>query len=162
MNKKTLKILQSIALILLGIWILSNPSMALVTIIRLIGIGIAISSFTILIMASKEEQGLSKSMHSIGGLLSLTVGIVFIASPQFIVSFFIVILGLLLLLGGLIGLSTALRRTGTWLHPNSIRNILLIVIALLMLIGPFESAGTIALIIGISSILYGVVVLTRS
>lgn len=162
MNKKTLKLLQSAAFILMGIWVLSNPSMALVTIIRLIGIAITISAFTILIMASKEVQGLSKSMHSIGGLLSLTVGIVFIASPQFIVSFFVIILGILLLLAGLIGLSAAYRLNGSWFHPNSLRNILLIVVALLMLIGPFESAGTIAMLIGISGILYGIFNLTKS
>jgi len=162
MDRKTLKLLQSAALILLGIWILSNPSMALVTIIRLIGIGISISAFTILLMASKESQGLSKSMHSFGGLLSLTVGIVFIASPQFIVNFFIIILGILLLLSGLIGLSTAYRSTGSWFHSNSLRNILLIIIALLMLIGPFESAGTLAMLIGISAILYGIFNLIRS
>jgi uncharacterized membrane protein HdeD (DUF308 family) len=161
MNKKTLKLLQSAAFILLGIWILSNPSIALATIIRLIGIAITISAFTVLMMASKESQGFTKSMHSIGGLLSLTIGIVFIVSPQFIVSFFVIILGILLLLGGLIGLSAAYRQTGSWLHPNSLRNILLITIALLMLIGPFESASTIAMLIGISSILYGVFNLTR-
>jgi uncharacterized membrane protein HdeD (DUF308 family) len=161
MNTKALKILQSAALILLGIWILSNPSIALVTIIRLIGIAITISAFTILIMVSKEDQGLTKSFRGFGGLLSLTVGIVFIVSPQFIVSFFIIILGILLLLGGLIGVSSSYRSTGSWLHPKSLRNILLILIALFMLIGPFESAGTIAMVIGISAILYGIFNLLR-
>ncbi len=160
-KNKTLRIIQAILLVILGIWLLSSPSVVMVTIIRIIGGFMLLSSAVIFFLSIPNEPSPLRNVHLASAVVNLALGLVFLISPHLIVSFFAIIIGLLLLLGGMIGATSAYRTYRKLLTLAVIRNVLLIIIGLLMLIGPFESASAIAILLGISSIIYGMVIMMR-
>ncbi len=160
-KNKTLRIIQSILLVILGIWLLSSPSVVMVTIIRIIGGFMVVSSAVIFFLSMQNPPSPIRNIHLASAVLNLALGLVFLISPHLIVSFFAIIVGFLLLLGGLVGVTGAYRTDGKLMTLPVLRNILLMIIGLLMLIGPFESASAIAMLLGISSIIYGLIVMLR-
>ncbi|HKK59369.1 MAG TPA: DUF308 domain-containing protein [Salinivirga sp.] len=157
---RALQILLSILWIVLGIWILSEPSRAMVSIIRFVGVAMIVSAVMVFIFSRQNSNIMLQRLQTGGALVNLALGLVFLISPQVIVSFFLVIVGLLLLIIGIMGASQSYRLQGTFLSFAFLRNVLLVLIGLLMLVDPFDSASAITWMIGLAAIVFGVFNLT--
>lgn len=158
-HNRTVKILQGILWIVLGVGILSNPSLAMNSLIRIIGIIMVISAIAIGVLSRKEPESMLRKLRMGGALLNLALGLVFIISPGVIEMIFVFLVGFLLLLAGILGASGAYHFERKIFTFAFLRNVLLVLIGLLMLLDPFESAGAIAVLIGIGALLYGISVL---
>ncbi len=157
---RALQILLSILWIVLGIWILSEPSRAMVSIIRFVGIAMIVSAVMVFIFRGRGENIMLQRLRTGGALVNLALGLVFLISPHVIVNFFLFIIGLLLILIGVMGASQSFRLQGTIMSFAFFRNVLLVLIGLLMLLDPFDSASAITWMIGLAAILFGVFNLT--
>lgn len=119
-----------------------------------------VSAVMVFLFSGKGDNVMLQRLRIGGALVNLALGLVFLISPHVIVSFFLFIIGLLLLILGLAGASQSYRIMGSIFTFAFLRNILLIFIGLLMLLDPFDSASAITWMIGLAAIIFGVLNIT--
>lgn len=159
------RILKAVLFILFGILVLTNTSGALKLIATYFGV-LAILGGIISIFIGYRHSLHSQSSISwyLEGAFSLIIGILIISYPESSVNFFMIIFGIWALVIGIMQLTAYTRFRELNINSGSLlfSAISALVVAVLILLKPFESAGFITLIIALYAIIYGVASLINS
>jgi len=154
-------LVQGIIIILTGGLILANPNTTLLTMTRILGVIMLIAG-GLLLFSSRSMNDRTKTLMSFEGLVSLGLGLVFIIFPAVLSGAFIVILGLVTFLGGLINLWMLVRVRAKLLSAGFIRNSILLLFGLFLLFSPVKAREAIGVIIGSFALLFGIMALYSS
>ncbi|MFW5821336.1 MAG: HdeD family acid-resistance protein [Bacteroidota bacterium] len=164
MKKSRSDILKAVLFIIFGILILVNPGEALVLIAIYFGILAILAGIISFYKAWHYYQRSGQTSTGIlEGIISLAIGILILTYPEHSVSLFMILFGIWAFIIGIIqlmayrGFSELNIKSGSLL----VSGILSILVALLMLLNPFISAGIIAVIIAVYAIIYGGALLVR-
>lgn len=159
MKNRTASILKSILILLFGILVLSNPSGAMVLITTYFGILAILGGLISIFFAYRHYQrGLLANVGFLEGFLSLLVGIVIIVYPEVTVSFFMVVFGIWATFTGIAQITAYIRSDHAGLKNGFFlfSGILSLLIGVVLIFRPFESASVMAVIIGVYAIVYSV------
>jgi uncharacterized membrane protein HdeD (DUF308 family) len=165
MRNMNSNLLKAILFIAFGVLILLNPGEALVLIAIYFGI-LAIISAIINFYSGWMFYRRNKYTGPgiLEGIISLSIGILILTYPEHSVSLFMVLFGIWALVMGIIQIAAYRKFQELNIRSGSllVAGVLSVVVALLLLIRPFTSAGIIAIIIAIYSIIYGGTLLINS
>lgn len=153
-----LMILQGILIFSIGIFILVRPEVTLVVLTRLLGIILLVAG-GILLFSANYRRDTTNQLLLIEGAISLGLGLLFTLFPQSLASVFIIILGIITFLSGLINLWLLIKIRSKITSPAFIRNGLLLLFGIFLLANPMEGQEAIAVIIGIFAIVFGIIFL---
>ncbi len=159
MKNRTASILKAILILLFGILVLSNPSSALVLISTYFGILAILGGLITIFFAYRHYQrGILANVGFLEGALSLLVGILIIAYPEVTVSFFMVVFGLWAAFIGITQIAAYITSEHSGLKNGFFlfAGILSLLIGVLLIFRPFESASVMAIIIGVYAIVFSV------
>jgi len=155
--------IQGILILLFGILALSNPEMAIKLLIRFFGLIITITGTAMIVLnRSKTEENIATTFWFYFGVINVIIGLVFIINPQFIVSFFFILVGLIALISGVLNLWHQFQYKTAYKNPALIKNGVAILFGLLILVYPFEGAEAATIVTGIFAIIYGISALIAS
>lgn len=160
-----LVIIRGILAILFGILALFYPE------ITLYALALAFGAFTLiggtfLVIISLQNRRFTRlwSYWLFEGIVDLVIGLLVLLNPGISVSFFLVIMGLWAILGGiiLVLLFNRLRRQTSKRHGILVVGIFSILFGIVLLLNPFRSAMVLAMIIGFFAIVYGAISIINS
>jgi uncharacterized membrane protein HdeD (DUF308 family) len=165
MNTKITRILKAALFIIFGILVLTNTSDALVLIATYFGV-LAILGGIISIFVGYRHSLISRPSVTwyLEGAFSLIIGILIISYPESSVNFFMIIFGIWALVIGIFQLTAYTRFRELNIHSGSLlfSAVAALIVAILILLKPFESAGFITFIIALYAIIYGITSLINS
>ncbi|HKL07767.1 MAG TPA: DUF308 domain-containing protein [Bacteroidales bacterium] len=147
---------QGIIMIVLGLIALINPELTLKAIVQLFGILFLIAG-VFLIIINKQRVNSGSNFWFYEGILNTIIGLLFLIFPSFVVNLFVIILGIIALVMGIINLNFIIKIRPPYFWLSLLRNIILIIFGLLFLFVPFQGAVVIINIIGVVALFYGVV-----
>jgi uncharacterized membrane protein HdeD (DUF308 family) len=159
MRNRTASILKSALILLFGILVLAEPSTALVMVTTYFGIlAIAGGAISIFFAYRHYQRGLIANVGFLEGFLSLIIGILIIVYPEVTVSFFMVVFGFWAAFIGITQIMAYLRIEHTGLKNGLLlfAGILSLLVGIVLIFRPFESAGILAVIIGVYAIIYSI------
>jgi len=149
--------IQGILILLFGILALSNPEMAIKLLIRFFGLIMTITGISLVILnRSKTEQNMATNFWFYFGVINVVIGLVFIINPQFIVSFFFILVGLIALISGVLSMWHQIQYGELYKRAALLKNGIAILFGLLILLYPFEGAEAATIVTGIFAVIYGV------
>ena len=150
-------LIQGILILLFGILALSNPEMAVKLLIRFFGLIITATGLSLIVLnRSNTEQDPATSFWFYFGVINLVIGLIFIINPQFIVSFFFILVGLIALVSGVLNIWRQIQYKEGYKNPAFLKNAIAILFGLLILIYPFEGAEAAIIVTGIFAVIYGI------
>ncbi len=153
-----MNILKALLFILFGVLVIINPSDALVLlatyfgILAIIGGGISlVNAFRFYRKYKQYGPGLLE------GIITTLIGILIISYPEGSVSLFMVFFGIWAFIIGLIQIFAYRSFNELDIRSGSllVSGILSLVVSIILLFRPFESAGILAIIIAVYAIIYG-------
>ncbi|MGM0408463.1 MAG: HdeD family acid-resistance protein [Bacteroidota bacterium] len=148
--------IQGTIMIIFGTIALVNPELTLKAIVQFFGLLLLIAGiFLVLITKSKYKE--MPDFWFYEGIVNIIIGLLFLVFPSFVVNVFVIILGILALLIGIINLNFIIKTKPYFFWLSIIRNIILIAFGLLFLLVPFQGAVVIINIIGFVALFYGIV-----
>lgn len=147
---------QGIVMVVLGLIALINPELTLKAIIQFIGILFLVAGIFLIILNKKGVYNRS-DFWFYEGILNSIIGLLFLIFPSFVVNLFVVILGIIALVMGIINLNFILKIRPHYFWLSLLRNVILILFGLLFLFVPFQGAVVIVNIIGFVSLFYGII-----
>ncbi|MFP4025322.1 MAG: HdeD family acid-resistance protein [Thiohalospira sp.] len=147
---------QGIIMVVFGLIAIINPELTLKAIVQFFGILFLIAGVFLIIMTKSKINNMD-DFWFYEGLLNVIIGLLFLIFPSLVVNLFVIILGVIALLIGLINLNFIIKAKPPFLWLNIIRNIILITFGLLFLFVPFQGAVVIINIIGFVALFYGIV-----
>nr|MBP8978666.1 DUF308 domain-containing protein [Bacteroidales bacterium] len=151
-------LIRGLIAILIGGLAVFIPGLTLEGIIFSAGLCVLIGGLVSLIFALREKNLGAKNILLLQTVFNLIIGILFIAMPQNIVKFFVIILGIgLLFLGAfqlMVGLSVRSRYGWSWFYFSI--SLIVIVAGIIMLYDPFKSAQALLIFLGVLLMLYGI------
>jgi uncharacterized membrane protein HdeD (DUF308 family) len=153
-----LMVLQGILIFSIGIFILTRPEVTLVVLTRLLGIILLVAG-GILMFSANYKRATTNQLILIEGAISIGLGLLFTLFPQSLANVFIIILGIITFLSGLINLWLLIKVRIRITSPAFIRNGLLLLFGIFLLANPMEGQEAIAVIIGIFAIVFGIIFL---
>jgi uncharacterized membrane protein HdeD (DUF308 family) len=148
---------RGILTIALGSILLFVPGLTMQTVIIIIGSMLVLSGLVTLILSNWKKVGSMKGIWSAQGIMTILIGIVFIASPSVMIKVFVVFLGIILLILGffqLIGSLGALPRS-SWAWIYFLIALMTLGSGIFLLTDPFKSAEAILAFLGVILILNG-------
>ncbi len=149
--------IQGILILLFGILALSNPEMAIKLLIRFFGLMITITGVTLIILNRyNTEQNIAVSFWFYFGVINVIIGLLFIINPQFIVSFFFILIGLIALISGVLNMWRQIQYKEAYKNAALLKNGIAILFGLLILLYPFEGAEAATIVTGIFAVIYGI------
>jgi uncharacterized membrane protein HdeD (DUF308 family) len=148
-------VLQGIIMLAAGIFVLSNPEVTLVALTRLLGIIMLIAAGFLLFSSTYKREKINQLLF-IEGIVNAGLGIVFTLIPALLASVFIVILGVIAFLSGLINLWMLIRERARISSAPFLRNSLVLVFGILLLVNPAQGKEAVAVIIGIFAVVFGI------
>ncbi len=153
-----LLVLQGILIFSIGIFILFSAEVTLVVLTRLLGIILLVAG-GVLIFSANYRRDTTNQLLVIEGAISIGLGLLFALFPQALASVFIIILGIITFLSGLINLWLLIKIRSRITSPAFIRNGILLLFGIFLLANPMEGQEAIAVIIGIFAIVFGIIYL---
>ena len=99
---------RSISTILTGTILLFVPGLTMKAVMIVIGGMLMLGGLVTLVLSNLRKGGLSKGIWSAQGIMNILFGIVFIAAPSAMIKLFMIFIGIILLIMGLIQLAGAL------------------------------------------------------
>ncbi|HSH50741.1 MAG TPA: DUF308 domain-containing protein [Bacteroidales bacterium] len=147
---------QGIVMIVLGLIALINPELTLKAIVQFIGILFLLAGI-FLILVNKRGANNRSDFWLYEGILNSIIGLLFLIFPSFVVNLFVIILGIIALIMGIINLNFILKIRPYYFWLSLLRNVILIIFGLLFLFVPFQGAVVIINIIGLVALFYGIV-----
>jgi len=151
-------LLKGLLALILGVLILINPSNALLALAFYFGIFAIIGGAIVLFYAYKSRgRGAYSTIRFLEGILDILIGLAIVSYPELSVQLFIVLFGIWSIFIGIIQLSaySGFRSMNFNASLILVSGILSLLVGILLLLNPFESARVIAVIIGIYAVLYG-------
>jgi uncharacterized membrane protein HdeD (DUF308 family) len=133
------------------------PGLTMKTVVIIIGISILIGGLLTLAQSYMKKSSGLHSFWAAQGIFNLAVGLILILAPGMMVNFFIVVIGIILLILGLlqlIGAIGAIAKYGLiWFF--FLNAFIMIAGGILMLKNPFSTGEAILKVLGIILMLYG-------
>lgn len=156
-------LLRGILLLLFGLFALFSPGAVLASIILYLGIVAAISGiFTIIGSIFSKHEG--KMMGVLEGLIYLIIGIVFIASPLFVLASLVYFIAIWALISGIMQIIYAIKLrkviANEWLAIIS--GIISIIFALVLFSNVVASGNAVVMVIGIFAVISGIMYIMLS
>lgn len=149
---KKYDLIASAGLFTLGIILLFIPGDAITTILRIVGILIALFGGYIIFNSTKTNKN-----EMVYGILIALLGIVFIASPETIAGIVPFILGSIMIINSIAKLqfvsSVMSNNKSNWMVPM-IANVVMLILGIVLVINPFSGAKAMIRIIGIFLIVF--------
>lgn len=145
-------------MMIFGVAAIMNPEITLKTITRFFGVLLLLSGVFLLILSNSRKQNLPRFWFY-EGVANIIVGLLFIVMPAFIANIFVILIGLISLIVGGRNLWLMVNNKPDFLLLGIIRNTILVILGLLFLFVPFEGAMVIINVLGIVSIIYGIITL---
>lgn len=158
MKNKDYLIIQNISAIIVGILLVIWPETAIIYLVMTIGVIFAISGIIALIRYYIHRNMIGYN-YPLLGLGSLLLGIWLFIMPTFFINILMYILGILVVFAG-INMFVNLNAASRWsMVPGYfyITPILIILAGIVVLINPFAAATIPFIVLGISSLVYGVI-----
>ncbi|MGC9375614.1 MAG: HdeD family acid-resistance protein [Bacteroidales bacterium] len=147
---------QGVVMIVLGLIALINPELTLKAIVQFIGILFLMGGIFLIILNKKGASNRSEFWFY-EGILNSIIGLLFLIFPSFVVNLFVIILGIIALVMGIINLNFILKIRPYYFWLSLLRSVILILFGLLFLFVPFQGAVVIVNIIGFVSLFYGII-----
>ncbi len=147
---------QGIVMIVLGLIALINPELTLKAIVQFMGILFLIAG-VILIILNKKNVNNGSEFWFYEGILNSIIGLLFLIFPSFVVNLFVIIIGIIALVMGIINLNFIIKIRPYYFWLSLLRNIIVAIFGLLFLFVPFQGAVVIINIIGFVALFYGIV-----
>lgn len=154
-------LLQGLIILGFGIFILADPAVTLVVMTRLLGIIMLVAGAFLLFSANYRREKTNQLML-IEGVVNTGLGLIFTLFPDLLASLFVVLLGVITFLSGLINLWLLIRRRSRITSAPFLRNSLVLLFGILLLVNPMQGQEAIAVIIGIFAVVFGIVSLYGS
>ncbi|MEI7525010.1 MAG: DUF308 domain-containing protein [Mariniphaga sp.] len=148
---------RSISTILTGTILLFVPGLTMKAVMIVIGGMLMLGGLVTLVLSNLRKGGLSKGIWSAQGIMNILFGIVFIAAPSAMIKLFMIFIGIILLIMGLIQLAGALGSLtrSIWAWVFLIIGLFTTGSGIFLLTDPFKSAETILPFLGGLFILNG-------
>lgn len=156
-----LMLLQGILYSGIGVFILLRPEITLIVLTRLFGIILLVAG-GILVFSANYRRETTQSVLLIEGVISAGLGLLFVFFPNLLANVFIVLLGVIAFLSGLINLWLLIRIRSKITSPGFLRNSLLLLFGIFLLANPLQGQEAIGVVIGIFSLVFGIVFLYGS
>lgn len=147
---------QGIIMIILGLIALINPELTLKAIVQFFGILFLIAG-VFLIIINKKSVNNGSDFWFYEGILNSIIGLLFLIFPSFVANLFVIILGMIALVMGIVNLNFIIKIRPHYFWLSLLRNMVLIIFGLLFLFVPFQGAVVIINIIGLVALFYGIV-----
>ncbi len=150
-------IYSSIVAILLGTVLVVWPGVALQYVIMLVGLLFLLTGLFAFIISTKNREERRKSLIPFSGIGSIALGILLISFSESFVTFFMFILGFILVLAAIGQLVTlvAAKQFGAFSPMNYLFPALILVAGIVVLFDPFSSAKSVFILFGATAIFYG-------
>ena len=150
-------LVRGILILIFGLFALFSPGAVLASLIMYLGIVAALSGlFTIIGSLFSKSEG--KMSGILEGVIYLLIGILFIASPAFILTSLIYFIAIWALISGIMQIVYALKLRkvieNEWLAILS--GVISIIFALVLFFNVAESANAVIMVIGVFSIISGI------
>jgi uncharacterized membrane protein HdeD (DUF308 family) len=149
-----LMLLQGLLIFMIGVFILIRPELTLVALTRLLGIILLVAG-GILIFSANYKRDTTNQLLLIEGVISTSLGLLLTFFPQSLANVFIILLGIITFLSGLINLWLLIKIRSRITSPGFIRNFLLLLFGIFLLANPMQGQEAIAIIIGIFALVFG-------
>jgi uncharacterized membrane protein HdeD (DUF308 family) len=149
---KKYDLIASVGLFTLGIILLFIPGGTITTILRIVGILIALFGGYIIYNSTKTNKN-----ELVYGILIALLGIVFIASPDTIAGIIPFILGLIMIINSIAKLqllSTSMNNDKKNFMIPMLANVIMLILGIILVINPFSGAKAMIRIIGIFLIVF--------
>ena len=149
---KKYDLIASVGLFTLGIILLFIPGGTITTILRIVGILIALFGGYIIYNSTKTNKN-----ELVYGILIALLGIVFIASPDTIAGIIPFILGLIMIINSIAKLqllSTSMNNDKKSYMIPMLANVIMLILGIILVINPFSGAKAMIRIIGIFLIVF--------
>ena len=148
---------RGIPAVLIGSVFLFFQGLTIRTVIIIIGAFLLLNGLITIILSNRKKAGVLSGFLSAQGLINVIIGIVLITSPTVMVKVFMIFIGVILLLLGLLQLAGAMgtlsRSLWTWIFL--IIALMTIACGVFLLSDPYKSAETILPFLGALLILNG-------
>ncbi|MDF1571079.1 MAG: DUF308 domain-containing protein [Bacteroidales bacterium] len=148
-------VLQGVIMLAAGIFVLSDPEVTLVALTRLLGIIMLIAA-GFLLFSSTYKREKTNQLLFIEGVINAGLGLVFTLFPALLANVFIVLLGVIAFLSGLINLWMLIRDRARITSAPFLRNSLVLLFGILLLVNPGQGREAVAVIIGVFAIIFGI------
>jgi uncharacterized membrane protein HdeD (DUF308 family) len=155
-------LLRAISAVLIGCALVAWPEAAIVYLVMTIGVLFLVpGAFAIVSYFTRKRE--VEMMFPIAGLGSLLFGLWLIVTPSFFVGILMYVLGVVLLMAGINQLVslTAARQWATIPWALYVFPVLVLIAGLVVLANPFEAATVPFILLGVSSVVYGLIDLWR-
>lgn len=157
---KKLNTFSTILMAVFGVILLIWASSALKVIAVIIGIFILAEAAAVLVNYFKSKE----TPRLIEGIVLAIVGLIFVFNPKFIVSIYPFLLGAVIVVGSILNLVQLFSITPkigkTWALIAA--NIVVLILGIVIMINPFETASTLVRISGVVMIIDAILGLLRS
>lgn len=149
-------VIQAAITIIFGIIALVNPEITLKAIVQFFGILLLIAGIFFVVI-TKSKFGEISDFWFYEGLANIMIGLIFIVFPSFVVNLFVIILGIIALILGIINLNFIIKNKPYFFWLSILRNIILVAFGLLFILVPFKGAAVIINVIGLVALFYGII-----
>ena len=147
---------QGAIMIIFGIIAIVNPEVTLKAIVQFFGILLLLAGVFFVVMTKSKSQNIS-DFWFYEGLANIIIGLLFIIFPSFVVNLFVIILGIITLIFGIINLNLIIRHKPYIFWLSILRNVILVAVGLLFILVPFKGASVIINVIGLVAVIYGII-----
>lgn len=149
---------RGIQTILIGGVFLFIPGITMKTIMIIIGGLLVLSGLVTLLLSNWKRRGAIKGLWSAQGIMNIIFGIVFIISPSAMIKIFMIFIGIILLIMGLLQLagSIGMLSRSVWAWLFFLIGLMTFFSGIYLLSNPFKSAETILPFLGALLMLNGV------
>ena len=159
--KKAGNLLGVIVMIIAGIIMIISPGDTLTTAAKILGIALIvygiIAAAAFFLQKDKEQRSVVKLIY---GIVAAVVGIIVLASPQFLIDIFPIVVGVIIAVSGAANLVRTLRvkkNGGSGWQILLVLSLVTIALGILIFANPFGSMSTLIRVIGVILVYNGVV-----
>ena len=146
-NERTMSILGSVVLILIGIYMVFHPGNSLNLVVKILGIALIIYG-AIGIIGFVTQKSERNTVNLVISILIAVVGLFFFTSPAKVVSFFPTIAGILLIVAGVRDILAAIKTKGNTV--GLVLAVITLILGLIILFNPFGTVEILATVFGIA------------
>jgi len=158
-KKRTLNLLKALLMVLLGGALLFSPEYTLVSMARLIGIFLIVKGVLAGVVYFFPPAGQGRTSLLLETIIDLGIGLLILYNPGETISFFVVILAIWALMGGLLMAFSfnSLRRVGITSWGLFLNSIVALTFGLVLIFEPLRGGMALATIIGAFALVFGII-----